>query len=329
MKKVRSIIKEQSLYVVILIGVLLSFVIKSNYYSHVLLMCIVYAILASSLNIAVGMTGLSNLAHATFFGIGAYAGALMNTHFGTQWYLTIFCGAIVAGVFGLILGMPTLRLKGVFLALATEGFGQIIRVVEINWQSLTHGASGIAGIATAQIGSFRFTRTSYLMMFLAILLLSMYITKRIMKAKMGRALFAIKHDETAAKSLGVNVTKYKVIAYVISAALAGLAGAAYAHYLTFISPDTFTAQDSTTILCMVILGGLGTLVGPVLGATVLTLIPEVFRFADLYRTIFVGIVMVIGVIYSFNNGSARVKAWFAKRFSTKARETVNSNTTEG
>ncbi len=312
MKGIRHILSEYAMFVVVLIGVLLSVLIHNNYYTHILLMCIVYSILASSLNIAVGMTGLSNLCHATFFGIGAYACAILNSRFGVPWYVAMVCGAFFAGMFGLILGIPTLRLKGVFLAVATEGFGQIIRVTEINWQSLTNGASGIAGIAGASLFGTRFKRTAYLYVFLLLLLLSMYVTKRIMKAKIGRALFAIKYDETAAKSMGINVTYHKIVAYVICAAIAGLAGSVYANYLTFISPDTFTPQDSTTILCMVILGGLGTLVGPVVGAVILTLIPEIFRFADLYRTIFVGLIMVVGVIFTFNNGGQKIRDFFTK-----------------
>lgn len=296
MKKFKSFVNEHSILLTAAVGIILPLVVKNNYYVHVMLMCVMFAILASSLNIAVGMTGLSNLAHATFFGIGAYAAAILNTRFGWPFYLTILAGGIVAMVFGFILGAPTLRLKGVFLALITTGFGQVMRVIEINWVSLTNGPMGVGGIGPAKIGSLRFSRVGYIYYGLAVLILSMYVTKRIMNSKMGRALFSIKYDETASRSLGVNITFYKVAAYIISACMAGMAGTVYAHYISFISPDSFTMADSTTVLCMVILGGAGSLLGPVVGAIILTIIPEMFRFAQLYRIIFIGIIMVVGVI---------------------------------
>ena len=296
MKKLLGFIKEHSILSIALVGIVAPLLIRSSYVNRMLMMCMMFAILASSLNIALGLAGLSNLAHATFFGVGAYAGAILNTRFHAPFYITLIAGAFVAAAFGVILGVPTLRLKGVFLALATEGFGQVMRIVEINWIPLTSGPMGITGIGAAVVAGWRFNNIAYIYYGLALLILCMYITQRIVKSKMGRALFAIKYDETVAKSLGVNITFYKVGAYVLSACLAGMAGTIYAHYASFVSPDSFTAADSTTVLCMVILGGAGSLAGPVLGAIILTIAPEILRFALLYRMIFIGIVMVIGVI---------------------------------
>ncbi|QNM05996.1 branched-chain amino acid ABC transporter permease [Qiania dongpingensis] len=296
MKKVYDFLKKHSIIVVAVLGILAPLVITNTYHVHIILMCMMYGVLASSLNIAVGMTGLSNLAHATFFGIGAYAAAILNTRYGLPFYLTFFAGGLVAMVFGFILGAPTLRLKGVFLALVTTGFGQVIRIVELNWVSLTNGPMGISGIDAAEVGSYSFSTVSYIYYGLALLILCMYMSKRLMGTRVGRALFAIKYDETVARSLGVNITFYKVGAYVLSACMAGMAGSIFAHYVSFISPDTFTVADSTTVLCMVILGGAGSLLGPVIGAFILTIAPEIFRFAQTYRMIFIGAVMVIGVI---------------------------------
>jgi branched-chain amino acid transport system permease protein len=295
-KKLLGFLRENSILVVAMVGIVAPWLSRNPYYSAILMMCVMFSVLASSLNIAVGLAGLYNLSHATFFGVGAYVAAILNTRFHVPFYFTIIAGGLVAAVFGAILGVPTLRLRGVFLALVTFAFGVAMRVLEINWISLTNGPMGIPGIGGAVVGGWKFNGTAYIYYGLALLLLCMYVTKRILKSKIGRALSALKCDEVVAKSMGVNVTFYKVGAYVLSACLAGMAGTIYAHYATFISPDTFTAADSTTVLCMVILGGADSLAGPVLGAVILTVVPEILRFAQLYRVILIGTVMVTVVI---------------------------------
>lgn len=329
MKKVRAFVKRYPILPIVALCALAPLLSSSVYYVHMVFMCMMFGILASSLNIAVGMTGLSNLAHATFFGIGAYAAAILNTRFGVQFYVTLFAGALIAAIFGAILGIPTLRLKGVFLAMVTTGFGQIMRILEVNWVDLTRGPSGITGIGAAKVGEFRFTKVMYIWYALLILAFCMYLSKRIMHSKIGRALFSIKYDETVARSLGVNITRYKVEAYVLSAALAGMAGTIYAHYISFISPDSFTAADSTTVLCMCILGGAGSLVGPVIGAFVLTLAPELLRFADLWRIIFVGMVMVIGVIAQQNHWGMQVEDKVKKLFRKPDAAAAGSGSKDG
>lgn len=297
MKKLLGSIKRNPILLVTIVGIVLPLLTRTNpYYAQMVMMCIVFAILASSLNIAVGLTGLSNLSHATFFGVGAFVAAILNTRFHVPFYINMVAGGLVAMLFGWVLGAPTLRLKGVFLALVTFAFGGAMRVVEMNWMSLTNGPMGIRNIDAAKIGRWTFSSIAYIYCALALLILTLYITDRIVKSKIGRAFFAIKYDETVAKSMGINLTKYKIGAYVLSACLAGMAGAMYAHYVSFVSPDTVTMADSISVLCMVILGGPGTLVGPVIGATILTLVPEIFRFAQLYRIVFVGVVMVVVLI---------------------------------
>lgn len=309
-------LQKKDLYFILIFGIIvLVFPIFVNdiYYIHILFMCIIYATLASSLNISVGMTGLSNFAQAAFFGIGAYTAAILNTRFGFPFYLNLFAGGLIATCFGILLGLPTLRLKGVFLALVTEGFGQIMRIIEINWVSVTNGPMGIANIQGAGIGDFTFTKTAYIYCGFLLLLLCTYISKCIIRSKIGRAFFSIKYDETVARSFGVNVTFYKICAYILSSALAGMAGAIFAHYVSFISPDSFTSTDSINILCMVILGGAGTLVGPLLGSIILTVVPEIFRFANLYRDIFIGFVMVFGIISMENNWFVKFKYYIENR----------------
>lgn len=299
---------------IIIYGLIASLAITVNnpYFLHMLFMLTIYSILTCSLQIAVGITGLSNLSHATFFGIGAYAAAITASKLGFPFYLTVLTAGLISLFFGLILGAPTLRLKGFYLALVTIGFGQIVRTVELNWISLTNGPMGIPGIPNAQLLSYSFSKRDFILYGLMLVAITQYITDRMLKAKLGRALGAIKSDEIVAKSLGVDVTKYKLIAFSISALFAGMAGSIYAHYISYVSPDSFTASDSITILCMVILGGSGTLYGPLLGTAILILSPEVLRFADLYRLIFVGVVMVITVISKENDWSGKLVTWIKK-----------------
>ncbi len=298
MKNRISKISKKNLFMLLLLvaWIAATATIQSKYIIHLLFMATIYAVMACGLNIVVGITGLANMSQAAFFGIGAYTAAILATKFSTPFYVNLLAAALVSMVFGLALGVPTLRLKGFFLSLATIGFAQVLRIVELNWISLTQGPMGITAIPGARLGGHKFTKQDYIYYSIVILLLILYVTKRLLAAKIGRALSAIKNDEVAAKSLGINITYYKIFAFALSSFFAGMAGAIYAQYTSFVSPDSFVQSDSTTLLCMVILGGSGTLFGPIFGAIVLIFAPEILRFAELYRLIFVGIIMIVGII---------------------------------
>jgi len=308
---------------IILTGLVLPLIIKNNYLIHLVFMSLLFGVLAVSLNFAIGYCGLANLAHGTFFGLGAYVTALLALNFSTPFYVNLILGGLFASIFGILLGIPTLRLKGVFLALVSIGFTQIIRIIQLNWVELTRGPMGLPGIPAAKILNFQFTIVAYCYYILFLLIITLTISWRIKNSKIGRAFFAIKIDPLAASSIGVNIVYYKILAYVISSFIAGSAGSIYAHYVSFISPDTFTLNDSITILSMVILGGAGTIFGPLIGAMFLVLIPELFRFVDLYRMIFIGSFMVVGVILNdgtpgdflklkLQNLKQQVSAYFSK-----------------
>lgn len=290
---------------------LMAFFINNQYITHVIFLTVVYAILSSSLNLAVGITGLSSMSHAAFFSVGAYAAAITATRMGAPFYVTLILGGLLSMLSGVILGVPTLRLKGFYLALVTIGFGQIVRIIELNWISVTKGPMGIPGIPTAHIGSFRFNVDVYIIYAILVLLLTLLVTKNLLNSKIGRALRAISSDDVVAKSLGVNTNYYKVLAFGLSAFFAGMAGSIYAHYVTFVSPDTFTSSDSNTILCMVILGGSSSLLGPILSAILLVILPEVMRFAEMWRTVFVGVVMIFAIIAKETNLWGKIGAWFS------------------
>ena len=302
--------KTLTMLALLVIWVILTMMIKNRYYTHLIFMVTIYAVMACGLNIVVGITGLANMSQAAFFGIGAYVAAILSTEFGMPFYVNLLAAALVSMVFGLALGAPTLRLKGFYLSLATIGFAQVLRIIELNWLSLTKGPMGITAIPGAQIFGHKFTKADYVYYALVILIIILYVTDRLLHAKIGRALNAIKNDEVAAKSLGINITYYKIFAFALSSFFAGMVGAVYAQYISFVSPDSFVQSDSTTLLCMVILGGSGTLYGPILGAFVLILVPEILRFADNYRLIFVGVVMIVGIIAKECRWGEKIRSFF-------------------
>ncbi|MGE5541899.1 MAG: branched-chain amino acid ABC transporter permease, partial [Bacillota bacterium] len=203
---------------------------------------------------------------------------------------------IVAALFGLFIGLPTMRVKGHHLAIVTIGFAQIIRLLEVNWDKVTNGPMGIPGIPTATLGPRAFGKAEFYYFSLGFCVLVLFIINRLANSRIGRALKSIRDDEMAAEALGVDTRYFKIYSFVMSTFWAGLCGAIYAHYVTFVSPDSFTQADSTSILCMAVVGGLGTMFGPVIGAFVLSLAPEMLRFASGYRYILVGLVMVLSVM---------------------------------
>ena len=294
----------------------IAFIVESQYLIHVVFLTVIYAILSSSLNLAVGITGLSSMSHASFFSVGAYAAAITATQFGFPFYVTLILGGILAMISGVILGAPTLRLKSFYLALVTIGFGQIVRIIQLNWISVTKGPMGIPGIPSATIGDYKFSTQAYIVYALVVLLFTLLVIKHLKESKTGRAFMAIASDEVVAKSLGVDVSRYKVLSFALSAFFAGMAGSIYAHYVTFVSPDTFTAADSNTILCMVILGGSTTLIGPVLSAVLLTITPEIMRFADVWRTVFVGIILIVVILAKETNFFGKLKNGIKSRYET-------------
>lgn len=194
----RSNYKKILVALLFLLWIVCPIMIQNNYITHLIFMATIFAVLAASLNIAVGVTGLSNMSHATFFGIGAYVAAILATNYEAPFYVTLLAGAFVAMAFGLVLGAPTLRLKGFYLSLVTIGFGQIIRIIELNWISVTKGPMGIPGIPAASLGSFEFNTAANIYYGLAILGLTLLVTRRLLKSKTGRALSAIKNDEVVA-----------------------------------------------------------------------------------------------------------------------------------
>ncbi len=250
-----------------------------EYILHVLVIAGVYIILTLSLNLVVGYTGLASLGHIAFACVGAYTSSLLALNYGISPWVGLVIGACLASVLGLIVGFPSIRLKGDYLALATFGLGVIVYSVSKNWVDLTRGPMGLPGIPKFNIIGFEFQPVwSYLLLVSVFTALTAFIINRITDSPFGRVLKSIREDEVASLSIGKNVNRYKLIVFVVGAFFAGIAGSLYAHYITFIDPSSFTAMESIAVLLMVVFGGMGSIKGSFIGALVLVIFPEMLRF---------------------------------------------------
>ena len=248
------------------------------YLIHLLILINIYLILALALQIALGFSGLLNLGHIAFYCIGAYTSALLASA-GWPWWLCFVSAGLLAMFFGFLLSLPTNKLKGDYLALATLGFSFVIYAIALNWVGLTRGPLGLPGIPKPEILGINFSSNlSFLILVLFINLLVYLLVRRIVNSPFGKAMQATRDDELAAKVLGKNTFKIKTISLMISAFFAGLAGSLYASYITFIDPSSFTLMQLIPIFCIVIIGGLASLKGTAIACVILVLLPEPLRF---------------------------------------------------
>lgn len=277
-------------------SMLLSSGVITKYYSKIIMLVGINIILAVSLNVATGYLGQLPLGHAGFMAVGAYASAIFTSRTGftnaAGFWVSLLVAGIVAGIFGIIIGIPALRLKGDYLAIITLGFGEIIRVILLNLDSLlgfdfTYGASGLKGI---------YKGTNFTTVFVCVVI-TCFIIHNMMKSRHGRAILSIRENEIAAEACGVNTTYYKTMAFTVSAFFAGVAGGLYSGYIGILKPDTFDFMKSIEILVMVVLGGMGSMLGSVVSATVLTLLPELLRGFSDYRMVAYSLVLVIVMIF--------------------------------
>jgi len=286
------------IYGIILVAVLiLPLVINNDYIIRIAVVAGGYIILSLGLNLVTGYTGQFCLGWAAFYGIGAYTSALLTLKLQWSFWLALPMGGIVAALFGVLLGIPTMRLRDIYLAITTLGFGEIIRLILMNWTDLTRGAMGLPGIpAPSLFGTSLDNKYFYYYFMVVLVIVGIGAMVRIIDSRLGRALVAIREDELAAKNMGIDTVQYKVIAFAIGAFYAGIAGSFYAHYTTFIDPHTFSFSESIVILAMVVLGGMGSISGSVVGAILLTLLPELLRDMAEYRMIVYGLIMMIVVL---------------------------------
>ncbi len=274
-------------------------VLRSNYWLNLVNLSISFSIACLGLNIVLGYAGQLSLAQAAFWGVGAYTSALLTTRLGLPVWPSMICAFLVAGLFGVLLGIPTLKLSGHYLAMATIGFGIILQIILINAIGLTGGSDGITGIPSPRIGPIVFKDPGTFFYPAALCLVFFtWAAIRLKRSRMGRALLAIRGNEMAAETTGIDTTMCKITAFALSAAYAGFGGALFAHSGShYISPDTFSFDQSVIFLAMAVLGGNGSAVGAIVGATLLALVPEVLRFLQRYYLMVYGAGIVAIIVF--------------------------------
>jgi branched-chain amino acid transport system permease protein len=288
-------------YALALVGfILLPQLIAVKYYLHLSILALIWVIAAQGQNLIQGYTGYVSIVQAGFMGIGAYSTALMGIHFNMPVWLSITFAPCVTAFFALLTGYPSLRVKGHYFAIVTLAFNMVIFIVLMNFHQLTQGEAGITGIPKpgGREGLLNWRdRETYYYFVLIIAVLTTILAALIVRSRVGQTLVAIRQNEGLVGAIGIAAWKYKLFAFVISAMFGGLAGAVYAHYQSFINPEIFGVAQSLDAILAVIVGGSGTISGPVIGAFFVVFLPEYLRFADSFRLILYGLVLVLATIF--------------------------------
>jgi len=274
--------------------------VVSDYYIDIAFYFGIYALLGLSLNIVLGEVGLFDLGHAGFYAIGAYTTAILNTHFGIPILVLLPVSALAAGLFAYLVCSPIIHLRGDYLCIVTIGMGEIVRLALINNPfDLTGGPNGVFGIDFPSLGGPFVIDSSIEYYFLIWVIVALTIAGllRIQDSRIGRAWNCIREDEVAAGSSGIDVRYYKLLAFVLGAALAGVAGNVYASKLMCVSPESFTFWESCLFFCIVLIGGMGSIPGVLIGAAVISLFPEILRPFAMYRMMFFGVVMILMMMF--------------------------------
>jgi branched-chain amino acid transport system permease protein len=269
-----------------------------DYQTSVAVLAGIYVMLGLSLNIIVGYAGLFQLGHAAFYGIGAYTAAILNLHFGIPIFVLMPVGAIAAGLFAFLISRPILHLRGDYLCIVTIAFGEIFRIAMKNdILGLTGGPNGLSGISRPALFGLVFSRPiHYYYLVLAFVVFTIFAARRLERSRLGRAWTYVREDELAAEAMGVDTTRVKLIAFVLGSAWAGLAGVIYASRYRVIAPENFSFIESVIMFCIVVLGGIGSVPGMLLGTAGMVVLPELVREAKNWRDAWLGVAMILMMI---------------------------------
>jgi len=291
--------------------------VSEMYQVTIWVFALIYVVLGLGLNITVGLAGLLDLGYVAFFGVGAYTYAILNTWYGLDFWICLPIGGLVGALVGVLLGFPILRLRGDYLAIVTLGFGSIAKIVYENWEGVFNGAKGIDKIARPGFFGVEMdisaatTFTYYLM--LAMVVFTIFVTNRLKDSRIGRAWMALREDEIACVAMGVDMARTKLSAYALGAFWAGLVGVIFASQTTYINPASFDFMLSAIVLSMVVLGGMGSIVGVVIAALVLNLMPEYLRAFEDYRMLVFGAVMVLMMLFRPQGLVANVRKTYTRK----------------
>ena len=297
--------EDRRIYLLVL-AVVIAFIaaypfVFSMYQTNIMISALIYIMLGLGINIVVGLAGLLDLGYVAFYAVGAYSYALLNYHFGLSFWLALPIGAATGAFFGILLGYPVLRLRGDYLAIVTLGFGEIIRLILENWNAFSFGPSGIANIPRPGFFGIKMSleQSSIFIYFLLIVLVifTIFVVNRLKDSRIGRAWIAMREDEVACQAMGIDRTKTKLTAFALGATWAGMAGVMFAAKTTFINPASFTIWESINVLCIVVLGGMGSILGVIFGALALILLPEYLRAFSEYRMLLFGFILVTMMVF--------------------------------
>ncbi len=313
-----DILRHENKLIVAIMGALavLPLVVASKVTVNIFTLILLYIILVSSLNVVNGYSSQFNVGQAGFYCIGAYTAAILATRFGISFWLLLPISGAASALASLLLSIPTAKLRGMYFTIVTLGFSEIVRQLCLNWTDLTRGPRGISGIPAPEFFGIEYSRSIffYYVVF-ALAAIMLLCTKRVLDSRVGRAWRSIREDDAAASSLGVETAKYKMMNLAYSAFWAGVAGCVYVFFQRYVSPDSFTLDESFNILAMNIIGGQGTLLGPIVGAVVINLITELFRSALQYRMLFYSALIIVmmwlrpqGLVGAINRGAPGEKS---------------------
>jgi len=286
----------------VIIALVITFPFIVNIYqTNIMITALIYVMLGLGLNIVIGLAGLLDLGYVAFYAVGAYAYGLLNLHFGLGFWFVLPIGALLGAMFGILLGYPVLRLRGDYLAIVTLGFGEIIRLVLENWNEFSRGPSGIANIPRPSLfGMEMKLETNIIFIYfvmIGLVLFTIFVVNRLQNSRIGRAWIALREDEIACQAMGIDKAKTKLTAFALGATWAGMGGVVFAAKTTFINPASFTIWESVMILCIVVLGGMGSILGVITGALFLILLPEYLRAFSEYRMLVFGLMLVIMMVF--------------------------------
>ena len=290
--------------------------VASSYQTGVLVTLMMYMVLGLGLNVVVGIAGLLDLGYVAFYALGAYGYGLGHQYWCLSFWWALPLAGLLAALAGVVLGVPVLRLKGDYLAIVTLGFGEIIRLVLENWGEVTKGPAGVSGIPKPGLPGIRLgyegeNHLLYYLIFL-LLLLSIGVNHRLVRSRLGRAWVALREDEIAAQAMGVNLTRTKLAAFAFGAFWAGMVGVFFAAKASFVNPASFTFAESAVLVCIVVLGGRGSVLGVILASLLLVLLPESMRFLQEYRMLLFGAVMVFSMVFLPQGLVKNPRPWYLK-----------------
>lgn len=319
--------EKHCLVALMVLAGLLPLVVRDQYVLHIAIMVLFYAVLASSLNLVVGYVGEFSLGHTAFLGTGAYAAAILSTQYGWPMWATVPVAGLLAAVVGVVIGGITLRLQGPFFVIVTLSFAEVLRLVADNWIGLTNGPMGIAGVPqpaflgdAGNLGAKQF----YYAVAWVLLAVTLYLSFRFVYSNAGRAAVAVRENRYVAQSIGIRPLSYSMLALVLGALLSGMAGGFYAHYISFVGPEVFRFAFMVSMIIMVLVGGKGTLVGPLIGALLVTFLEEYLREAKELRLSIFGLAVIAIVLFLPRGLMGFVVQWRESRKSESPKVAVKA-----